>query len=329
MTLSDTARIGELLDEAIEAVNQGDFTTAHDLAELVLLEDSTNLDAGELLAAEGSSNGELRRLTILCCDLVGSTELSERQEPERYRTLVRRYRTLCKETIEDRYDGHIISVKGDGFLALFGYPSAHEDDTRRAVQAGLDLCRAIGHLSGQAQREVGEAMDVRVGIHRGLVFIDIEDDDVYGLAANLASRESRAWRRREPSSSPTKCSASWPIASRSTPETVEAREGRVRTGPTVPRVCGGTGTVPPTVTKRHWSAVSTNSPRCARRGPARAALRCRNGRGPRPRRTRHRKFASLAASHRRRRRRRHSAHRGTRRRRSVGAGFHPIQVFLG
>ena len=188
MTLSDTARIGELLDEAIEAVNQGDFTTAHDLAELVLLEDSSNLDAGELLAAEGSSNGELRRLTILCCDLVGSTELSERQEPERYRTLVRRYRTLCKETIEDRYDGHIISVKGDGFLALFGYPSAHEDDTRRAVQAGLDLCRAIGHLSGQSQREVGEAMDVRVGIHRGLVFIDIEDDDVYGLAANLASR---------------------------------------------------------------------------------------------------------------------------------------------
>jgi class 3 adenylate cyclase/tetratricopeptide (TPR) repeat protein len=185
---SDNARIGELLDEAIAAVNKGDLKTAHDLAELVLREDASNRDAEDLLAAEASSRGELRRLTILCCDLVGSTELSERHEPERYRTLVRRYQALCRETIEDRYDGHIVSVKGDGMLALFGHPAAHEDDTRRAVKAGFDLCRGMRILSHQAQREVGEAMDVRVGVHRGLVFIDLDEDDVYGLAANLASR---------------------------------------------------------------------------------------------------------------------------------------------
>jgi class 3 adenylate cyclase len=188
MTNADTARIGELLDEAIEAINEGDVTTAHKLAQLVLLEDSSNRDAGELLAAEASSNGELRRITILCCDLVGSTELSERQEPERYRTLVGRYRSLCRETIEGRYDGHIFNTAGDGILALFGYPTAHEEDTRRAVQSGLDLCRAMRHLSRRAQREVGEALDVRVGIHRGLVFIDVDEDDVYGLTVNLVSR---------------------------------------------------------------------------------------------------------------------------------------------
>src|SRR5262249_55308417 len=125
MTASDTARIGELLDQAIEAVNRGDMATAHTLPDLVLIQDPGNHDPGELLAAESAANGELRRLTILCCDLVGSTELSERHDPERYRALVGTYRTLCRDTIQRRYDGHIVSVKGDGLLALFGYPKAH------------------------------------------------------------------------------------------------------------------------------------------------------------------------------------------------------------
>jgi class 3 adenylate cyclase/tetratricopeptide (TPR) repeat protein len=155
---------------------------------LVLKEDATNADAGALLSADALSNGELRRLTILCCDLVGSTELSERHDPERYRALVRQYQLLARDTIQQRYDGHIVSVKGDGFLAVFGYPHAHEDDTGRAVQAGLDLCHAMARISERAQRELGESLDLRVGVHRGLVYIDTDEDDVYGLAANLASR---------------------------------------------------------------------------------------------------------------------------------------------
>ena len=188
MSSSGNDRIGELLDRAIDSVNRGDLATAYELAEQVLLEDSGNRDASELLAADGLSNGELRRLTILCCDLVGSTELSERQAPEQYRTLIRRYQRLVRSVVEALHGGHIVSVKGDGFLALFGYPTAREDDTARAVQAGLDLCRAVRRLSQQAQRELAEVLDVRVGVHRGLVFIDTEEDDVYGLTANLASR---------------------------------------------------------------------------------------------------------------------------------------------
>lgn len=184
----DTARISELLDEAIDAVNTGDLATAHDLAERVLHDDADNQEASELLATEGAAKGELRRLTILCCDLVGSTELSERLDPERYRTLVNRYQVLARAAIEDRYEGHIVSVKGDGFLSLFGYPNAHEDDTYRAVRTAIELCAGMEQLSGQAQRAMGEAVSVRIGIHRGLVFIDLDEDDVYGLAANLAAR---------------------------------------------------------------------------------------------------------------------------------------------
>ena len=182
------SRIGALLDEAIEAANNGDIATAHNLAQRVLSEDATNADAEELIAFDGASDGEMRRLTILCCDLVGSTELSERHEPERYRGVVRRYQMIAREIIEERYGGHIVSVKGDGYLALFGHPVAHEDDTRRAVQAGLDLCRAVERLSRQAQRQLNETLDVRVGVHRGLLYIDLDIDDVFGLAANLGSR---------------------------------------------------------------------------------------------------------------------------------------------
>jgi class 3 adenylate cyclase len=187
VTTPATERISALLDAAIEAVNKGDLATAHDLAERVLREDATNVDAEALLDAE-ESDGELRRLTILCCDLVGSTELSERHDPERYTKLVRRYQRIAREIIQQRFGGHIVSVKGDGFLSLFGHPVAHEDDTRRAVQAGLELCRATEVLSAQAEREFGEGVAVRVGVHRGIVFIDLEEDDVYGLTANLTSR---------------------------------------------------------------------------------------------------------------------------------------------
>ncbi len=188
MTSSAPARIGELLDEAIAAVNNGDIATAHDLAHRILREDASNAEAEELIALDGAPEGEMRRLTILCCDLVGSTEMSERHSPERYRAVVRRYQNIAREIIEQRYGGHIVSVKGDGYLALFGYPVAHEDDTRRAVQAGLDLCAEVEKLSRQAQRQLGETLNVRVGVHRGLVYIDTDIDDVYGLAANLASR---------------------------------------------------------------------------------------------------------------------------------------------
>jgi class 3 adenylate cyclase/tetratricopeptide (TPR) repeat protein len=177
-----------LLDRAVAAINRGDRAAATALAVQVLAVDCDNVDAEDLLTAPASS-GEIRRLTILFADLVDSTVLSTRVEPETYRMLVGRYRDLVL-SIVNRYEGHIGSTKGDGLLAVFGHPKAHEDDVRRAVLAGLEITREVARLSGQAKRRFGIEISVRVGVHRGLVYLDTVQDEVYGLAANLAARVS-------------------------------------------------------------------------------------------------------------------------------------------
>lgn len=187
---SSSASIDTLLDQAIDAVNRGDLQTAHRLAERVLVADAGNPEASDLLAAPPSATatGELRRLTIMFCDLVGSTALSARHGPEPYRQILGRYKETCRQIVEGRYDGHIAKVKGDGLLVMFGHPVAHEDDVTRAVRAGLDVVAAVRRLSEQTEREVGELLSARVGVHRGLVYLDREEDDIYGLAANVAAR---------------------------------------------------------------------------------------------------------------------------------------------
>lgn len=178
--------IDELLDRAVNALNSGDRATADVLAEQVLAVDRSNPDAEELLAAP-VDGGEIRRLTMLFTDLVDSTAMSTRMEPEVYRTVVGRYRDEVLQLV-NRYEGYIGARQGDGLLAVFGHPKAHENDARRAVQAGLDITRAIGRLSEQAQRRFGFDVAVRVGIHRGLVYLDTAEGEVYGLGANLAAR---------------------------------------------------------------------------------------------------------------------------------------------
>ncbi|MGH3598086.1 MAG: ATP-binding protein, partial [Mycobacterium sp.] len=175
----------ELLDRAVRAINRGDRATADALAGQVLAVDGANLDAEELLAAPDS--GEIRRLTIMFADLVDSTALSTRVEPETYRTVVGSYRDEVLHIV-DRYEGHIGSTKGDGLLAVFGHPTPHEDDVGRAIRAGLDIIRGVAALSERVRRRFGFDIDVRVGIHRGLVYLDTAQDDVYGLGANLAAR---------------------------------------------------------------------------------------------------------------------------------------------
>jgi class 3 adenylate cyclase/tetratricopeptide (TPR) repeat protein len=182
------ASIDELLDRAVAAINRGDRAAATALAGQVLAADSANAEAEDLLAAP-SDPGEIRRLTIFFADLVDSTLLSTRVEPETYRLLVGRYREQVLRAV-NRYGGHIGSTKGDGVLAVFGYPIAHEDDVRRAVHAGLEITQEVAKLSDQARRRFGIEINVRVGVHRGLVYLDTAQDDVYGLAANLAARVS-------------------------------------------------------------------------------------------------------------------------------------------
>ena len=183
---STKSTIDELLDRAISAITRGDRATADALAGQVLAVDRNNSDAEELLANPGGG-GEIRRLTMLFADLVDSTALSTRIDPEIYRTVVGRYRDLVT-TIVNRFEGHIGSIRGDGLLAVFGHPIAHENDAHRAVQAGLDIINEVAVLSWRVKRRFGFDIDVRVGVHRGVVYLDIGQDDVYGLGANLAAR---------------------------------------------------------------------------------------------------------------------------------------------
>lgn len=138
--------------------------------------------------AELSSRAaELRRLTILFSDVVGSTELSERWEPETYRGLMSRYRSACRQVIESEFDGHIMQIKGDGILAVFGFPAAHENDAERAVRAGLALVRAVNEIRPR-DADLDESLAIRVAVHNGPLYVDFDEDEVYGLTANVGAR---------------------------------------------------------------------------------------------------------------------------------------------
>src|SRR6267142_280370 len=115
---------------------------------------------------------ERRQLTVLFCDLVDSTALAARLDPEELREVVRAYQETCAAVIQ-RFEGHIAQYLGDGLLVYFGYPQAHEDDAPRAVRAGLGMVEAIGQLNTQLGRGRGVQLAVRLGIHTGLVVGDV------------------------------------------------------------------------------------------------------------------------------------------------------------
>src|SRR5437867_1632114 len=93
---------------------------------------------------------ERRQLTVMFCDLVGSTVLSERLDPEELREVVRAYQQASAEVIS-RFEGHIAQYLGDGLLVYFGYPLAHEDDAQRAVRAGLEIVEKMQKLNARLQ----------------------------------------------------------------------------------------------------------------------------------------------------------------------------------
>src|SRR5262249_59734792 len=114
------------------------------------------------------SEGERRHLTVMFCDLVDSTAISARLDPEDLRLVIDNYQRACGEMIE-RYEGHIARYLGDGVLAYCGYPHAHEDDGGRAAHAALDIVTAIAAVSERSVQEHGVELAVRIGIHTGLV----------------------------------------------------------------------------------------------------------------------------------------------------------------
>src|SRR5215813_7822715 len=117
--------------------------------------------ATELVARD---EPERRHLTVMICDLVGSTALSARLDPEDMNAVMDAYHAACAR-ITRTYDGFLAEFRGDGILAYFGYPLAHEDDAERTVRAGLDIIAAVGRLETRA----GEPLAVRIGIATGVV----------------------------------------------------------------------------------------------------------------------------------------------------------------
>src|SRR5437660_3013200 len=133
---------------------------------------------------------ERRHLTVMICDLVGSTALSARLDPEDMRAVIDAYHAACAR-ITRTYDGFLAEFRGDGILAYFGYPIAHEDDAERTVRAGLDIIAAVARLETRA----AEPLAVRIGIATGVVVIGdlsregaLREHAVVGETPNLAAR---------------------------------------------------------------------------------------------------------------------------------------------
>jgi class 3 adenylate cyclase/predicted ATPase len=127
---------------------------------------------------------------VLLCDLVGSTALSARLDPEDLRRILREFQRSCSDVIR-RYEGHIARFMGDGVLAYFGFPRAHEDDAERAVKAALDMVESVTGLAVP----IPEKLEVRIGIASGLVVVGdligegpAREFALVGDAPNLAAR---------------------------------------------------------------------------------------------------------------------------------------------
>ena len=129
------------------------------------------LEAGRPPEAElAAEAGERRQLTVMFCDLVGSTTLSERLDPEDLRDVVSRYQDACARVVAE-HDGHVAQYLGDGVLVYFGYPQAQDDDAQRAVRAGLGIVEAVRALTTESGVTEGARLAVRVGIHTGPVVV--------------------------------------------------------------------------------------------------------------------------------------------------------------
>ena len=145
-------------------------------------------DAPPTTPKPAQDTAERRQVTVMFSDLVGSTALSARMDPEDLREVISAYQKCVAETVQ-RFGGFVAKYMGDGVLVYFGYPQAHEDDAERAVRAGLELIAAVGAL------EVTAPLQTRVGIATGLVVVgdligsgEAQEQAVVGETPNLAAR---------------------------------------------------------------------------------------------------------------------------------------------
>jgi class 3 adenylate cyclase len=150
---------------------------------------SGNCTPRRRLRRHQGSGAERRQLTVLFCDLVSSTELSARLDPEDLREVIAAYHRAVAETVSG-FEGFVAKYMGDGVLAYFGYPQAHEDDAERAVRAGLGVIDAVARLGVNSAK-----LQARIGIATGLVVVgdligegSAQEQSVVGETPNLAAR---------------------------------------------------------------------------------------------------------------------------------------------
>jgi class 3 adenylate cyclase len=143
--------------------------------------------------AASAPEAERRQLTVLFCDLVGSTQLSGQLDPEDLRAVVRAYQEAAAKVVQ-QYEGHIAQYLGDGLLVYFGYPTAHEDEARRAVHTGLGMVQAMASLNTRLAAPYGVQLAVRIGVHTGPVVVgqmgggERHERLALGETPNLAAR---------------------------------------------------------------------------------------------------------------------------------------------
>ncbi|MGB3534543.1 MAG: adenylate/guanylate cyclase domain-containing protein [Microcoleaceae cyanobacterium] len=136
---------------------------------------------------------ERRHLTVMFCDLVGSTAISEQLDPEELRDLIQKYQQTCANILM-RVDGYIAQYLGDGILVYFGYPNAHENDAQRAIKAALGIIKAMKKIKLSCIREHNIQLAVRLGIHTGLVVVgevgagNKKEQLAIGQTPNIAAR---------------------------------------------------------------------------------------------------------------------------------------------
>ena len=146
------------------------------------------------LKQETVPDGERRQLTVLYCDIVGSTELAQLVDPEVLQTIIGLYEDTCAECIS-RYDGYIHQRQGDGLIAFFGFPFAHEGEAARAIRAGLEIIEAMAHLDCTGGRALKRAHCHRHWDHSG------SDNRARCLRRNHEPRSAapgggQTWKRR-------------------------------------------------------------------------------------------------------------------------------------
>ena len=213
-------QIDRLLDQAEAAISQFDWATVGLCAQAVLRLNPENSDALSYLAAAerdegispvipalaetipaappppavGPPDAERRQLTVMFCDLQGSTALSQQLDPEDLRDVIRSYQEVCANAV-GRFEGYIAKYLGDGLLIYFGYPQAHEDDPQRAVRSGLAIIEEMSALNDRLRRENGLELTVRIGVHTGLVVAGemgggdtLEPLAIVGETPNIAAR---------------------------------------------------------------------------------------------------------------------------------------------